>query len=304
MSIENGGLGEGNSIYFQSIVKTAPTPYPLPEGRGKVQGAAHPAPAKCAFDAFLRVNAVVPWTLGSQTRIHMLERNTAMPKILIIEDDPTINSLLYDALTEHSYECTCAYSGTEGLLQIRSGQFDLILLDLMLPGLSGDMLLREIKPACQTPVIVLSAKDELDSKVDLLHLGAEDYMTKPFALKELFARMDVQLRRHAPQAGHETGVLCHGILTLCRDTLRVQVGEGTASLTKHEFRILELLVSHPNRVFTKQEIYDYAWEEFYMGEDKTINVHVSNIRKKLAALTETECIETVWGIGFRLSEAL
>lgn len=225
-----------------------------------------------------------------------------MPKILIIEDDPSINALLYDALTERKYECTCAYSGTEGLLHIRSSQFDLILLDLMLPGLSGDMLLREIKPACTTPVIVLSAKDELDSKVDLLTLGAEDYMTKPFELKELFARISVQLRRHAPMESNEPESLRCGALSLWRDSFRAQVGEASVSLTKHEFRILELLVTHPKRVFTKQEIYDYAWEEYYIGEDKTINVHISNIRKKLATITEQEFIETVWGIGFRLSE--
>ncbi len=225
-----------------------------------------------------------------------------MNKILIIEDDPSINSLLYDALTEQQYECTQAFSGTEGLMQIRNAQFDLILLDLMLPGLSGDMLLHEIKPSCQTPVIVLSAKDELDSKVDLLTLGAEDYMTKPFALRELFARITVQLRRNAPPETDSDPALHHGELTLWRDSFRVQVGETMVSLTKHEFRILELLVSHPKRVFSKQEIYDYAWEDYYIGEDKTINVHISNIRKKLAAVTDREYIETVWGIGFRLNE--
>ncbi len=223
-----------------------------------------------------------------------------MNTILIIEDDPTINSLLYDALTEKNYACTQAYSGTEGLMQIQNASYDLILLDLMLPGLSGEMLLKEIKPNCKTPVIVLSAKDELDSKVNLLTLGAEDYMTKPFALRELFARIDVQLRRTKASEAQEETMLCHEELVLDRKNYRAAVNEIPLSLTKREFRILELLVSHPQRVFTKQEIYDYAWEEYYIGEDKTINVHISNIRKKIAAITQKEYIETVWGIGFRI----
>lgn len=225
-----------------------------------------------------------------------------MSRILIIEDDPTISSLLYDALTEQNYACTQAYSGTEGLLQIRSTEFDLILLDLMLPGLSGEMLLREIKPDCKTPVIVLSAKDELDSKVSLLSLGAEDYMTKPFALRELFARIEVQLRRNAPAESAMQQVLRYGELQLDRTNFSAAVGDAQVPLTKREYKILELLVMHPKRVFTKQEIYDYAWEEYYIGEDKTINVHISNIRKKLAAVTAHEYIETVWGIGFRMAE--
>ncbi len=221
-----------------------------------------------------------------------------MNRILIIEDDPSISSLLYDALTEQEYSCTQAYSGTEGLMRIQQESFDLILLDLMLPGISGEMLLHEIKPDCRTPVIILSAKDELDSKVDLLTLGAEDYITKPFALRELFARIEVQLRRNRPAAERDA-LLRHGELVLDRKSFRAAIGETAIPLTKREFRILELLVSHPERVFTKQELFDYAWEDYYVGEDKTINVHISNIRRKLAAVSEKEYIETVWGIGFR-----
>lgn len=223
-----------------------------------------------------------------------------MKHILIIEDDPTINGLLLETLTDHQYQCTQAFSGTEGLMQLQHGSFDLILLDLMLPGLSGKELLQKVKPDCLTPVIVLSARDELDSKVDLLTLGAEDYITKPFAIRELLARIEVQLRR---TAGTETAsdILHYGELTLDRKSFQVQAGGTPIPLTKREFAILELLISHPQQVFTKQEIYDHAWDSYYMGEDKTINVHISNIRKKLAAATAFDYIETVWGIGFRIT---
>ena len=179
--------------------------------------------------------------------------------ILIVEDDTDINNMMAEALTKAGYACTQAFSGTEGLLYLDQGPYALVILDLMLPGLEGEALLPQIKAKTGTPVLVVSAKDSLDSKVGLLTAGAEDY---------LFS------------------VTCQG---------------QPVELTRQEFRILELLLSHPGRVFSKQAIYDYAWEEMYLGEDKTINVHISNIRKKLRGVSDREYIETVWGIGFRLA---
>lgn len=221
-------------------------------------------------------------------------------KILIIEDNSDISNMINDALTKNGYSCTQAYSGTEGLLRIEHDSYDLILLDLMLPGMCGEELIKHIKPQNTTPVIILSAKDELDSKVSLLVNGADDYITKPFELKELLARISVQIRRIS--GGTSSDVLKYKDLTLDKDNFVVTLGSMDIPFTKQEFKILELLMSYPNKVFSKQDIYNYAWDEYYIGEDKTINVHISNIRQKLKKYTEQEYIETVWGIGFKLSK--
>lgn len=226
-----------------------------------------------------------------------------MPTILIIEDDLSINSMIADALTKRSkndYTCVQAFSGTEALLRIEQSHYDLILLDLMLPGMSGDALIKKIKPANATPIIVLTAKDDLDSKVDLLSAGAEDYITKPFEIAELLARVEVQLRRTNIPMGNS--ILVHKNLSLNNETYETLVDGQNINLTKQEFKILELLLTYPNKVFSKQDIYEYAWDDYYIGEDKTINVHISNIRQKLKKVSDEEYIETVWGIGFKLSK--
>lgn len=227
-----------------------------------------------------------------------------MNPILIIEDNAEINALIADTLRTAGYCCTQAYSGTEGLLNIKSKPFSLVLLDLMLPGMSGEALLPQIKEIQDIPVIILSAKDALDDKVALLSCGAEDYITKPFEIMELLARVKVQLRRFSKSSGPEGQVLSFRELKLFPDAYRAELRGASLSFTRQEFRILELLMTHPRKVFSKQEIYDYAWEDFYMGEDKTVNVHISNIRKKLKALSDEEFIETVWGIGFRMNQSL
>ena len=224
-----------------------------------------------------------------------------MEQILIIEDDTDINNMTADALKKAGYDCVQAFSGTEGLLYIENQRFDLILLDLMLPGKNGESLLPQIKKLQGAPVIVVSARDSLDSKVELLNSGAEDYLTKPFEIRELIARIQVQLRRSSGRPEEKPQTLVWQDLTLNRDSFTASVRGRSIGLTRQEFRILELLLSHPDRVYSKQDIYDYAWDDFYVGEDKTVNVHISNIRKKLKTLSVREYIETVWGIGFRLA---
>lgn len=224
-----------------------------------------------------------------------------MEQILIIEDDTDINNMTADALKKAGYDCVQAFSGTEGLLYIENQRFDLILLDLMLPGKNGEALLPQIKKLQGAPVIVVSARDSLDSKVELLNSGAEDYLTKPFEIRELIARIQVQLRRSSGRPEEKPQTLVWQDLTLNRDSFTASVRGRSIGLTRQEFRILELLLSHPDRVYSKQDIYDYAWDDFYVGEDKTVNVHISNIRKKLKTLSDREYIETVWGIGFRLA---
>ena len=224
-----------------------------------------------------------------------------MPKILIAEDNNDINNMILRYLKGEGFECVQAFSGTEVLLYIQNSAFDIIILDLMLPGMSGEELLQKIKPDITTPIIVLSAKDGLDSKVNTLLWGADDYMTKPFELEELLARITVQLRKSSHNA-QSSDTLQYKQLCLNKQNHTVTINRMELSFTKQEFKILELLLTNPERVFSKQEIYDYAWEYFYIGENKTVNVHISNIRKKLKAVTDEEYIDTVWGIGFRLAK--
>ena len=222
-----------------------------------------------------------------------------MEKILIVEDDNNINQMVYETFTKAGYSCTSAFSGTEALLRAESGEFGLIILDLMLPGMSGDEVLKNIRKKSSVPVIVLSAKDELDTKVDLLTLGANDYMTKPFELKELEARALVQLRDN--KTGHSGGIIEFKQLKYDIQKKQVSISGENIPLTVHELKIMELLLRHPGQVFSKNEIYEYAWDDYYIGEDKTINVHISNIRQTIKKVTDTEYIETVWGLGFKLA---
>jgi DNA-binding response OmpR family regulator len=223
-------------------------------------------------------------------------------KILIVEDDTDINNLICEALSKAGYACTQAFSGTESLLYVKHETFALILLDLMLPGLGGKAVLSAIRKDYSTPVIVLSAKDTLEDKVSLLDAGAEDYMTKPFEIPELLARVAVQIRRFLGQEEKKPTLLTYKDLQLDTAHFGVTLCGEEIALTRQEFKILELLLSHPTRIYSKQEIYDYAWNDIYIGEDKTINVHISNIRKKLKQITAVEYIETVWGIGFKLAK--
>ena len=178
--------------------------------------------------------------------------------------------------------------------------YALILLDLMLPGISGEVVLEEIRKKGNLPVIVLTAKDSLDEKVEVLTSGADDYITKPFEIREVLARVQVQLR-HKEEKEAEDYNLSFKDMVLNRDTFQIRIdGRILPKITKQEFAILELLLRNPKQVFSKEDIFEYAWDEPYMGETKTLDVHISNIRKKIKQVTSDEYIETVWGIGYRL----
>lgn len=181
----------------------------------------------------------------------------------------------------------------------KSSGWDLLLVDLMLPGISGSELIYEIRRESRVPVIVLSARSELSDKVELLGLGADDYMTKPYQLEELWARIQVQLR-HA-SAVPEEEELCFREWRLNIGGMALMAAGEPVELTAHEFKIVELMVRHPKKVFTKQHIYEAVWQEECAIEDKTINVHISNIRAKLRPSGTDGYIQTVWGIGFKLS---
>ena len=220
-------------------------------------------------------------------------------KILIIEDDMLLNDMTKRLLTQHGYCATSAYSGSEALLLIERSSFDLILLDLMLPGIPGEEVLKEVRRHGKAPTIVLTAKDTIDSKVEFLRNGADDYITKPFDIQEALARVEVQLRRNNEK--YEVQKLSGNGMMLDKDSYRITIDDRELdTITKQELAILELLLRYPKKVFSKEEIFEYAWEEPYMGETKTLDVHVSNIRKKIKKVSEREYIETVWGIGYRL----
>ncbi|RKI69100.1 DNA-binding response regulator [bacterium 1xD42-67] len=223
-----------------------------------------------------------------------------MPRILIVEDDTDINNSTAGYLRRQGCECVQAFSGTEGRLLWQAGGIDLLLVDLMLPGLSGSELIGEIRRTSRTPAIVLSAKTELADKVELLGLGADDYLTKPYQLEELWARILVQLR-HASTAPTGTS-LRYRDWVLDPEEMTLTAAGRLVDLTAHEFKIVELLAGRPKRVFTKQQIYEAVWQERYAVEDKTITVHISNIRAKLRPSGTDSYIQTVWGIGFKLAE--
>ena len=223
-----------------------------------------------------------------------------MPHILIVEDDTDINNSTAEYLRRQGCLCAQAFSGTEGRLLWREGGFDLLLVDLMLPGLSGSELITEIRKASAVPIIVLSAKRSLSDKVELLGSGADDYLTKPYQLEELWARILVQLR-HA-SAAPTLARLCYRDWVLDLDEMTLTAAGQPVNLTAHEFKIVELLAGRPKRVFTKQQIYEAVWEQDYAVEDKTITVHISNIRSKLRPSGTDGYIQTVWGIGFKLAE--
>ena len=220
--------------------------------------------------------------------------------IMVVEDDTNINNLLKTALEKAGYQVLQAFSGTEAelILQMRES-IALVLLDLMLPGISGEEVLKHIRERGNLPVIVLTARDSLDEKIGMLTQGADDYITKPFEIPEVIARIQVQLRHAGREI--ENKQMTYRDLVLDKVTYQVRIeGKEVPQITKQEFAILELLVSHPKQVFSKEDIFFFFLNEPYMGETKTLDVHISNIRKKIKQVTTDEYIETVWGIGYRL----
>ena len=236
-----------------------------------------------------------------------------MAKILIIEDNMEIHQMEQDLLEKSGYETVSAYSGTEALLRVKMEHFDLIILDLMLPGLSGDEVLQKIREEKKTAILCVTAVDSVDSKVKLMKLGADDYLVKPFHYEEFLVRVEALLRRAAlndPEktGGAEAGSEIKEILHFRDIEIRPESREAFVSgaeleLTRKEFEILELMIRYPQKVFTKENIFETVWGEQYLPEDNSVNVHISNIRRKLSAAGGADdYIKTVWGIGFKLSE--
>ncbi|WP_339226268.1 response regulator transcription factor [Oceanobacillus sp. FSL K6-2867] len=221
-----------------------------------------------------------------------------MATVLIIEDDHTIHSLIKEALALQGFNTLSAYSGTEGKLLVEQNQIDVILLDLMLPGMDGGIFLKELRKVNMIPVIVISAKNDQASKLDLLTNGADDYITKPFDLKELLVRIRIQLRHAAKVVFSDMKEIRYKDIQVNLDTREVKVNDQAVHLTGREYAILLLLIEHPQKVFSRANIYESIWNEPFFNSDKTINMHISNLRNKLNQ-ADTNYIQTVWGIGFK-----
>lgn len=225
-------------------------------------------------------------------------------KILIVEDDQDINDILFRELSSEGYEVVRAWSGTEGRLCLTQ-EPDIIITDLMLPGMSGEELLAFITDG--TPVIVLSAKSSVNDKVKLLKLGCVDYVTKPFDINELKARVEVHLanslKAKAGAAGTDSRRISFGGLTLDSDKRTVSAEGGQARLTRTEFAILKLLLSGRGTVISKNRILESVGADTPDLVESSIKVHVSNIRRKIKTFSDKEYIESVWGIGFRAIDA-
>ena len=219
-----------------------------------------------------------------------------MAAILIVDDDLSIGNLLEEALTKEGYSVLRAYSGTEAVLLLRQTRPDLVLLDMMLPGLSGEEVLPQLKGI---PVIVVSAKIDVDDKVGMLLRGAADYVTKPFDVRELLARVAVQLRRAAEP---EQEILQHDELRLDLNSHTAAIHGRDARLTRTEFAILKLLMQNPRQVITKAQLLDRISADTPDCTESSLKTHVSNLRRKLRELSDKEYIEAVWGIGFKMAE--
>ncbi|MCR5123362.1 MAG: response regulator transcription factor [Ruminococcus sp.] len=221
-----------------------------------------------------------------------------MPRIAIIEDDKEISGILNELLTRNGYQTECAFDGGRASIMLREESFDLVLMDLMLPYKDGGSLIAELRSRSDTPVIVISAKSMTETKLEMLRLGADDYIIKPFDLDEVLVRIEVVLRRTG--AAQKRDSITIGDITYFTKENRTECQGEPLKLTAKELMLLKLFMESPQRVYSKAELYETVWEQQYYYEDNTINVHMSNLRSKLKKASGHDCIETVWGIGYRM----
>lgn len=226
-------------------------------------------------------------------------------EVLVVEDDVDINGLLCNILLKKGYKVREAYSGSEAIMCIEKFNYDLVLLDLMLPGIGGEEIITEIRKVKIMPIIVISAKTSQEEKINVLGIGADDFITKPFDINEVLARVEAQLRRYRQFSVNEnkSSKLIHKNIMMDTESRQVHFNNEEIQLTLREFDILELLMSNPNKVFTRANLFESVWSNEFLGDDNTVNVHVSNLRSKLSKVDkDTEYVKTIWGIGFKLAE--
>lgn len=217
-----------------------------------------------------------------------------MKKILIVEDDESIHSIIEAMLKQENYSILNAYSGTEALMLLEKNQIDLILLDLMLPGLSGEELIKKFN---HIPIIVISAKITTEDKVNCLDIGANDYITKPFDKNELLARIKVQLRLNKVNSQ-----LIYKDLKLLTDIHTLMIGVNRINLTKTEYAIMKQLLLNINQVVTKAKLLELISLDTDDGNEESLRVHISNLRNKIRKYSKDDYIESIWGVGFKIKE--
>lgn len=228
--------------------------------------------------------------------------------VLVIEDDKDISSLLSLHLKDMGFVCECVAEGTAGLKKALSGKYELIVLDLMLPGMDGLEICKRLrKEKLVTPVMMLTAKSEELDKVLGLELGADDYLTKPFSVREFSARVKAIMRRMRPPEGDDatTGVIRiqAGNLSIDREKRKVLLGGRSVELTAKEFDLLLLFASNPGRVYSRQQLLDLVWGYQFDGYDHTVNSHINRLRSKIERdPAKPDFIQTVWGVGYRFAE--
>ncbi len=221
-----------------------------------------------------------------------------METILIVEDNIDIHNFIKEVLEKENYHVLDSYSGTETLMVLERKQVDLILLDLMLPGLNGEEIIKKFN---HIPIIVISAKASPEDKVNALLMGANDYLTKPFSTEELLARIQVQLRMKRNHKDHiKNQKITYNQMVLDQENHTVYIGKEQIYLTKTEYAIMKQLLINPNRVVTKSNLLDLISEDTLDCDENSLKVHISNMRKKIRKVTQKEYIESVWGIGFKM----
>ena len=226
-------------------------------------------------------------------------------KVLIVEDDKNIADLLRIYLEKEQMECELAGDGLVGVEKFRQFQPDLVLLDIMLPGMDGWAVCRKIRETSKTPVIMLTAKGELEDKVSGLEMGADDYITKPFNPLEVIARVKSQLRRYTALGGAEKapGLLSVGPISLDDGAKLVTVDGEPVSLTPIEYNILKLLMTHPGQVFSSAQIYEQVWNDPAYGSENTVAVHIRHLREKIEINpAEPRYLKVVWGLGYKMDK--
>ena len=220
--------------------------------------------------------------------------------VLIVEDDHNIQELLQMYLEKEGYAVTVASDGSQGLAKFRSIKPDLVLLDVMMPVMDGWSVCRAIRADSQTPIIMLTAKGETDDKVAGLKSGADDYVTKPFEMKELLARIEAVLRRtgNVPQEENARR-LSFDKMTIDMDAFELVIDGKKVDTPPKEMELLFYLASTPNRVYTRNQLLDEVWGFDYFGDSRTVDVHVKRLREKLEGVSETWNLKTVWGVGYK-----
>ena len=217
--------------------------------------------------------------------------------ILIIEDDSTINSLLCGILKKSGYEVESCTDGPNGYNMALDKDYQLILMDLMLPMKSGEEILRALREVKKTPVIVLSAKNDVHNRIELLRLGADDFICKPFDIDEVILRIEAVLRR----VEDVKDVLTYKQMRIDKEARRIFIGDDELICTATEYAILELMLGNPGKVFSKRNLFESVTGDNYLSEENTMNVHMSNLRKKIAKITDEPYIDTVYGMGYRMA---